>query len=173
MSDLEVLFLFERPPNGKDQQSLDSWVAQSPWSRRFGKWTIWSISYGGIPENLLEAKSIVAVGAKATRYVLDTPGVVLYTQGLKPRPMKPNPKIVNRVYKIQKIEGFGSARFFLALKTAGQLAMSAKFAEQSGFAVKPVGDRKTVESLWQLFMHLSAKPILQGKPLYSDRNSET
>ena len=159
MSDLEVLFLFEKPLTGWEQKALDTWVSASPWGKMPGSWVIWALSYGPVPDNFMRATALVTVGSEATRFVLNQEGLTMYSQGLKPRPMKPDPKIVNRVYKVSQISGFSNFKFLLVLKTAGQLMMSAKFAEQSGFPVRPVGDKKTIESLWALYMAIHAKPV--------------
>ena len=161
MTDLEVLFLFEKAMTGWEQKSFDTWVSASPWGKKPGTFSIWALSYGTVPENFMRASAVAAVGSKAAQFVLSQEGLIVYTQGLKPRPMKPDPKIVNRVYKVSKIEGFGSFKYLLVLKTAGQIMMSTKFAQQSGFPVRPVGDKKTVESLWALYMALHAKPVTQ------------
>lgn len=159
MTDLEVLFLFEKSLTGWEQKSLDTWISASPWGKKPGTFSIWALSYGQIPENFMQASGLVAVGSKATQFLLGQDGLTMYTQGLKPRPMKPDAKLVNRVYKVSQINGFGNFKFLLVLKTAGQIMMSTKFAEQSGFPVRPVGDKKTIESLWALWAAVHAVPI--------------
>ena len=114
-----------------------------------------------MPENFLEAKGLVAVGSKVARFVLDQPSIITYTSGAKPKAKKLDPKIVNRSFKVTPIAGYEGFKYLLVLKSPGQIAMSAKFAAQSGFNVRPAGNRKTIEALWALYMAVHAKPVGQ------------
>ena len=163
MTDLEILFLFEKPLTGWEQKSLDTWISASPWKMKPGTWVTWALSYGPIQDNFLQAAALVTVGSKATRFVLEQEGLVTYTTGNNPRPKKLDPKLVNRVYRVTPISGFGSFRFLVVLKTEGQLRMAQKFAEQSGYPVRPVGTKRTIEVLWTLKFTMTAVPINPAK----------
>lgn len=148
MTELEVLFLFDEPLRKLEQDKLDYWVRGSPFKP--GLWSLWCLSYGPIPANFMEAKAVVTVGAKASRFVMENATL--------PKRIK-SAKLENRAFKVVEISGFGSFKYWLVLKSAGQNAMSARFAEQSGFRVSPAGDRKTIESLWTLKAAMTAKPV--------------